>query len=581
MCSGLELNAQSRFIRSWEGDFNVLRLPVLMESMPSGGWMAITMPKGDQKEVRVTKYRPCGDILWEKSFVDPFIERPVSSVFDGQSSDVIILFKTTNQDEMDGFGLLKMDTLGTVLSSMNYFGEEKIVPTSVDVDEGSITVGGTIGSPSAQQFIAFVDSDGNVAWSKKQDGAFFEQSLLSISGGGILSCSGNRISKWTENGSVEWTAYVSADLGAVELGVTDPVETNDGFIMVALFNEDFIELVKINKEGLLLWKSPEVSVISEGALAELLRFKMSRLVVTDEDEIVCAGTTSTSALNTSVVIHKFDSSGTPVFRNIFILSENHFAYDYDLLKNGGIFILGANLFRQPVLFKTSQALEIGCSDDIDFDPEATESRSFNIILQPPVPVSDFVLGAEMMELNFENVLPHQEEDICFFYDNPPTDITIDTFICLGAEIEIVASHPYAQTRWEDGAVSNVLEVEQPGAYYADLLYCGIEQRVNFNVPDGKCPCIVEVPSVFTPNEDGVNDTFAPIYQCVITDFQFSVYNRWGKKVYHSNTPLESWDGKINREKAASDVYMWHLVYEGFHEGQSFKHSNTGNVTLLR
>ena len=52
---------------------------------------------------------------------------------------------------------------------------------------------------------------------------------------------------------------------------------------------------------------------------------------------------------------------------------------------------------------------------------------------------------------------------------------------------------------------------------------------------------LNVPNVFTPNGDGINDHFQ-----VTTDgtrvFEFTVFTRTGTRIYHSNSPRIFWDG---------------------------------------
>jgi len=58
------------------------------------------------------------------------------------------------------------------------------------------------------------------------------------------------------------------------------------------------------------------------------------------------------------------------------------------------------------------------------------------------------------------------------------------------------------------------------------------------------PCeAVFAPSAFSPNGDGRNDTFRPLYgDCVQEVSLLEVYNRWGGLVYRSAVPNEAWDG---------------------------------------
>ncbi|GEO05617.1 hypothetical protein AAE02nite_32810 [Adhaeribacter aerolatus] len=49
-----------------------------------------------------------------------------------------------------------------------------------------------------------------------------------------------------------------------------------------------------------------------------------------------------------------------------------------------------------------------------------------------------------------------------------------------------------------------------------------------------------VPNVFTPNNDGLNDTFVPRVTCLPTDLK--IFNRWGKQVYEQKNYQNNWGG---------------------------------------
>ncbi len=70
-------------------------------------------------------------------------------------------------------------------------------------------------------------------------------------------------------------------------------------------------------------------------------------------------------------------------------------------------------------------------------------------------------------------------------------------------------------------------------------------------------CALFVPSAFSPNGDGINDDFAPIG--IISHsatYEFVIFDRWGRRVFYSQNPLEKWDGKVDGQYAASNVYTY-------------------------
>tara|TARA_B110000902_G_scaffold138455_1_gene160070 strand:- start:2552 stop:6121 length:3570 start_codon:yes stop_codon:yes gene_type:complete len=98
-----------------------------------------------------------------------------------------------------------------------------------------------------------------------------------------------------------------------------------------------------------------------------------------------------------------------------------------------------------------------------------------------------------------------------------------------------------------------------GDYYADLIglskglytlevrdanscvYPTQTMEVGFEGYDG---CI-EIPTGFTPNNDGIHDEWAIYGLYNFPDVVVSVHNRWGQKVFYSDTYNVPWDGKKN------------------------------------
>ncbi len=105
---------------------------------------------------------------------------------------------------------------------------------------------------------------------------------------------------------------------------------------------------------------------------------------------------------------------------------------------------------------------------------------------------------------------------------------------------------------------------------ADTLYNTLRVEMEF---------IIYVPNVFTPNGDGVNDTF--IAKGIgYTDFSLWILDRWGKKIYHSNNRYIPWDGTYygNGNQCQADVYEWVLDVVDF---KGNDHRLIGHVTLAR
>jgi gliding motility-associated-like protein len=66
----------------------------------------------------------------------------------------------------------------------------------------------------------------------------------------------------------------------------------------------------------------------------------------------------------------------------------------------------------------------------------------------------------------------------------------------------------------------------------------------------------KMPSAFTPNGDGLNDCYGIKYWGLIQELDFSIYNRWGQRVFHTKTPGDCWDGTFKGEKQNPDVFVY-------------------------
>lgn len=97
-----------------------------------------------------------------------------------------------------------------------------------------------------------------------------------------------------------------------------------------------------------------------------------------------------------------------------------------------------------------------------------------------------------------------------------------------------------------------------------------------------CGCYPFVPNAFTPNNDGYNDQFKIFHNCLITNYTFKIFNRWGENVFQSEDVNIGWTGTHNGKLAPSGVYVWMIEYEAIGaDGQPEKRLEKGDVTLIR
>jgi len=88
-----------------------------------------------------------------------------------------------------------------------------------------------------------------------------------------------------------------------------------------------------------------------------------------------------------------------------------------------------------------------------------------------------------------------------------------------------------------------------------------------------------VPNAFSPNSDGQNDLLEVTMQGVV-DYKFTVWNRYGQKVFETTDINQAWDGSFNGLKQPIGVFAWYAEYT-FEYAPEKVESKMGNITLIR
>jgi gliding motility-associated-like protein len=86
-----------------------------------------------------------------------------------------------------------------------------------------------------------------------------------------------------------------------------------------------------------------------------------------------------------------------------------------------------------------------------------------------------------------------------------------------------------------------------------------------------------IPNAFSPNDDDNNDVLY-VYGQFVEEMHLEIYNRWGQKVFDSDSQTVGWDGTFKGEPLSPDVYGYHLTVKCINGEEYFK---KGNVTLMR
>ncbi|MEO8762713.1 MAG: PKD domain-containing protein [Ginsengibacter sp.] len=89
---------------------------------------------------------------------------------------------------------------------------------------------------------------------------------------------------------------------------------------------------------------------------------------------------------------------------------------------------------------------------------------------------------------------------------------------------------------------------------------------------------INVPTAFTPNNDGLNDIIRPLLGSQYTLKEFSIFNRWGQQVFSTSEPGGGWDGSLNGRPQDTSIYAWILKVT---DAQNKTIIKNGTVVLIR
>ena len=70
---------------------------------------------------------------------------------------------------------------------------------------------------------------------------------------------------------------------------------------------------------------------------------------------------------------------------------------------------------------------------------------------------------------------------------------------------------------------------------------------------------IPIPNAFTPNGDGLNDSFKP-FPSLVTDYKMSIFNKFGEKVFESFDINIGWDGYF-KGKIVQGVYVYVIEFK--------------------
>jgi gliding motility-associated-like protein len=147
-----------------------------------------------------------------------------------------------------------------------------------------------------------------------------------------------------------------------------------------------------------------------------------------------------------------------------------------------------------------------------------------------------------------------------------------------------AGEGMASYRWSPGDTTQSIVIQEAGMYSVEMesqIGCIGSDSVYVKLVSEEIPDFeIYVPNAFTPDGDGVNDIFSPIYEGIsIFKFQISIFDRWGGQIFRSEDISIGWEGKKAGKDCPGGVYVYKIVFSVY--GAPGNQERVGTVMLVR
>jgi gliding motility-associated-like protein len=183
-------------------------------------------------------------------------------------------------------------------------------------------------------------------------------------------------------------------------------------------------------------------------------------------------------------------------------------------------------------------------------------------------------------INDENDCPSQVSQLISVHKVPEITMVSNVEVCnntsytISPQTDEIGLNYY----WSTGEESTSIDVTQTGTYWVTVSNANCSTTDSIDITFSAVSFIGEIPNVFTPNGDGINDEFF-IDQSYLSAFHLKIIDRWGGLVFTTDNPTNYWDGTKNGTKVEDGVYFYILSYESTCDDLGSKEVK-GNITVF-
>lgn len=247
-------------------------------------------------------------------------------------------------------------------------------------------------------------------------------------------------------------------------------------------------------------------------------------------------------------------------------------------------VIFSNLTIQQAASAFVSPVNICAGDSVFFRMEESECGGFNPSLQHWV--WDFGDGS-FEEDNFSGYHSYQSPGVYSFQylatftgdctdtityqvavqEPISVDLGPDTTLYTHSDLTLTAGPDLNdwEYEWPDGSVFNqvtLTDLEHDTSLWVNVTnnLCSAYDEINIHIIEPPTTNVF-VPNAFSPDGDGYNDSFFPVFKNIEPgNYLLFIYNRWGQEIFQSTDPALGWDGMLNQTPCPSDIYIYLIRY---------------------
>lgn len=580
------------------------------------GWVVFSMDS-----LRLTKFNACGESEWSKKYYLANTNNGLNDFIKTKDGGFALLTRILNGNKY-GSLVTKIDSTGTIIWS-NSYGDASYnhYPYTLSEDQqGDFILFGNVTyyiAPTVYNMVCKISGNGNLISTRFYNYGYVWGGAIVTSDNGVLMRTGWIFIKTDNAGNLQWTSNV---IGAADYNYFAPIEVSDGYIFTGYTNNNAICFGKLDKQGNLQWGGrrtsdfigipPKLHRKTNGNIVGVFNKNgFTTTVELDKDlNVIAQNAIGITTLNGKDIC--FLSDGTPIVGGIgttnpffarldqeyhtrcevttnqinFITETATASFINTVLTSSDLNVITQNYQIEPVSVSlanlcnvpkvlylgndtllckgTTMVLKNQTGDLFDHYQWSTGETTSTITIHQE--------GAYWLLVN-DDCRENRFNDTVWIHILPAIEADLGTDLLLCEQTSHLFVAPVCDScsfEWNTGSHSGSMEVNQQGTYWLSVKNnngCTSWDTVEVSIV--KCECDFYVPNAFTPNDDGLNELFKPLYHCDMEDYTMKVFNRWGQLVFATDNKTYGWNAKFNNSAVPSGIYLYVFNYRPLIKGK--------------